>query len=367
VREILRTLYSNRPDGQCGNVDCGQMSAWYILSAAGFYPVTPGSPVYAIGTPLFPEMKFHLENGRSFIVKANNVSKRNFYIQSAKLNGRPYGKTFINHSDLMAGGELVFEMGDEPNRSWGREAPVSEITTQRIVAVPVVEASAKTFTDRMRVGFRSDRNTSIYYTVDGRTPDKTSTRFSAPFFIDKTSTVKYRAFADGGQSSQVGLANFLKLQHNWKLTLLSKYSSQYPGGGDQALIDGIRGTTNFNNVAWQGYEGNDLIAIVDLGQIQSVTKLGAGFLQDVDSWILMPTVVSFEVSIDGKSFVPVLSIPNDISPQNHQATIKDFTGTMAPRNARYVKMRAQNFGKLPAWHPGAGGDAWIFADEIIIE
>ena len=109
------------------------------------------------------------------------------------------------------------------------------------------------------------------------------------------------------------------------------------------------------------------IAVVDLGRIERVTKLGAGFLQDVGSWIMMPGAVSFEASTDGKNFVPVLSIANDVSPQNYEATIKEFTGTIAPRSVRYVKMRAQNFGKLPDWHAGAGGDAWIFADEIIIE
>ena len=133
------------------------------------------------------------------------------------------------------------------------------------------------------------------------------------------------------------------------------------------MIDGVRGTTNFNSVAWQGYEGRDLVAIVDLGQIQSVNKLGAGFLQDVGSWILMPTVVSFEVSIDGKNFTPVLSITNDVSPQNYEATTKDFIGTIPAQNIRYVKIRAQNSGKLPNWHSGAGSDAWIFADEMIIE
>jgi hypothetical protein len=80
----------------------------------------------------------------------------------------------------------------------------------------------------------------------------------------------------------------------------------------------------------------------------------------------MPSVVSFEVSIDGKNFVPVLSITNDVSPQNYEAMIKDFSGTIAPHSARYVRMRAQNFGKLPDWHSGAGGNAWIFADEILI-
>ena len=367
VRQIMDDFYRATPDGLIGNEDCGQMSAWYILSAAGFYPVTPGSTVYAIGTPLFPEIKFHLENGRTFIVKANNVSSRDFYIQSAKLNSEPYHNVFINQADVMAGGELDFEMGEQPNHSWVREAPVSEIATQLIVPVPVVEASSKTFSKQMRVALRSDPNTVTYYTIDGSEPDKTSARFRAPFFIDKTSTVKFRAFAESGDSSQVGVAHFVKLQHNWKLTLVSKYDSQYPGGGNDALIDGVRGTTNFNSVAWQGFEGKDLVAVVDLGQIQRVSKLGAGFLQDANSWIMMPSVVSFEVSTDGKNFVQVLSIPNDVSPQNYEAMIKDFTGTIAPRTVRYVRMRAQNFGKLPNWHPSAGGDAWIFADEILIE
>lgn len=167
--------------------------------------------------------------------------------------------------------------------------------------------------------------------------------------------------------SKVVTATFLKMPHSWNLTLNTKYSSQYSGGGDQALIDGIRGTTNFSSGAWQGYQGRDLIVVVDLGQTRSVSKLGAGFLQDVGSWILMPVRVDFEVSTDGVNFVKVLSIDNTVPDQNYETMTKDFMGTISPRMARYVRMRAHNFGKLPAWHASAGGDAWIFADEIVIE
>ena len=122
--------------------------------------------------------------------------------------------------------------------------------------------------------------------------------------------------------SQVTNATFLKMPHNWNLASNTKYSSQYSGGGDQALIDGIRGTTNFSSGAWQGYQGRDLVAVVDLGQTQSVSKLGAGFLQDVGSWILMPVRVDFEVSTDGVNFVQVLSIANSVSNQNYETLIK---------------------------------------------
>src|ERR1043165_1144371 len=119
VRQIMDQFYKPTPDGLIGNEDCGQMSAWYVLSAAGFYPVTPGSRVYAIGSPLFPEVRFRLEKGKSFTIKAHDVSDRSVYIQAATLNGKPYAKSFLSHDDLMAGGELVFQMGPRPNMRWG--------------------------------------------------------------------------------------------------------------------------------------------------------------------------------------------------------------------------------------------------------
>src|SRR6185295_9372361 len=164
IHQISENFYKATPDGLIGNEDCGQMSAWFVLSAAGFYPVTPGSTVYAIGTPLFPELRLKLENGKSFVVKARNVSAKNFYIQSATLNGKPYGKSFLRHEDLMAGGELTFEMGDTPNLKWGtgvKDAPVSEVTAPKIVPVPVVKASGKTFTERIDVGFDSIKGSKV--------------------------------------------------------------------------------------------------------------------------------------------------------------------------------------------------------------
>src|SRR3954470_5566643 len=107
-------FYQPAADGMLGNEVCGQMSAWYILSASGFYPVTPGSPIYVFGTPLFPEMTYRLENGKTFTIRATNVSKSKFYIQSASLNGVPYRKAFVTHDDIMNGGVLEFVMTNAP-------------------------------------------------------------------------------------------------------------------------------------------------------------------------------------------------------------------------------------------------------------
>jgi predicted alpha-1,2-mannosidase len=376
VRQIMNEFYKPEPDGLIGNEDCGQMSAWYVLSAAGFYPVTPGSTVYAIGTPLFPEVRFSLENGRSFAVKAHGVSKPNVYIQSATLNGKPYRKSYLEHADLMAGGELVFQMGPRPNTKWGTgpgNEPVSRIVGPEIVPVPVIKSSGKTFRNSLEIAMQGIGGPhTIHYTTDGSGPHPQSPRFAKPFVIDKSTTVKALAIASDGRKSRVATATFHRIPHDWKLTLLSKYSSQYTGGGDFALIDGIRGTTNWSGGAWQGYQGQDFVAVVDLGKPQMITKLGAGFLQDAGSWIWMPRRVDFEISMDGRTFVPVLSIGNDVpdgsNPEiNVGILAKDFVKNVTRQEARYVRIRAVTFGKIPAWHPGSGGDAWIFIDEIIIE
>lgn len=118
VAEVLHELYKNDPAGLCGNEDCGQMSAWYVFSAMGFYPVDPVSGQYEIGTPLFPEVKMHLNNGKVFTILAPAASHENIYIQSVKLNGKPYDKSYITHEQIMNGDTFEFEMGNKPGPVW---------------------------------------------------------------------------------------------------------------------------------------------------------------------------------------------------------------------------------------------------------
>lgn len=116
--EVMYELYKNTPAGLCGNEDCGQMSAWYVFSAMGFYPVDPISGKYEIGTPMYPEMKMHLANGKTFTILAPDVSKENIYIQSVKLDGKPYDKSYITHEQIMNGSIFEFEMGNKPGKVW---------------------------------------------------------------------------------------------------------------------------------------------------------------------------------------------------------------------------------------------------------
>ncbi len=118
VRNIMDKLYSATPDGYCGDEDNGQTSAWYVFSALGFYPVAPGSDEYVLGSPLFDKATLHLQNGERFTVKGNSNSKDNIYVNSAKLNGKTFEKTFLSHQQIQRGGEISFDMSSQPNKSW---------------------------------------------------------------------------------------------------------------------------------------------------------------------------------------------------------------------------------------------------------
>ncbi|ADW68791.1 GH92 family glycosyl hydrolase [Granulicella tundricola] len=120
VRSIMESQYSDAPAGLAGNDDSGQMSAWYVMSALGFYPVTPGVPVYQIGSPLFDDATIHLPSGKLFQIHAAGASSGRQYIQSATLNGTPLNRSWIKHSEVVAGGNLVFEMSSHPNPDWPR-------------------------------------------------------------------------------------------------------------------------------------------------------------------------------------------------------------------------------------------------------
>ncbi len=121
IREVLTKLYAAVPDGYCGDEDNGQTSAWYVFSALGFYPVTPGVNQYVIGSPLFKKATINLDNGNSFTINAPNNSKDNFYINSAQLNGTEHTKTYLNFDDLQKGGDLYFDMIPTPNKNWASD------------------------------------------------------------------------------------------------------------------------------------------------------------------------------------------------------------------------------------------------------
>ncbi len=200
VHRIQQQCYTATPDGISGNDDAGQMSAWYIFGALGFYPVSPGLPVYVLGTPLFPMAALRLENGRTFIVEARNLSGKNFYICKVTLNGRPLTRSYLTHSEITGGGHLVFYMDSLPDRSWGT-APGDRPPTENgkePVRRPYLSSGERLFMNNTILTLGCDtRDAEIRYTLDGTEPQKASPRYKKPFEINKSTVLKMRAWHPG--------------------------------------------------------------------------------------------------------------------------------------------------------------------------
>jgi predicted alpha-1,2-mannosidase len=369
VHRITTDLYKNEPDGLSGNEDCGQMSAWYVLSALGFYPTVPGIPQYSIGTPTVKSAALRLENGNTFKISSENLSLTNFYIQSASLNGFPLERSYIFHEEIMKGGSLVLSMGSTPAKEWHNipiEAPVSKINSKPITITPIIESGEMTFLDSAMIKiYCIETGTRIFYTLDGSEPNETSEEYSLPIILDSTSVVKAIAFKEGSLPSRIVRADFIKIPYGRKIVLKNPFSHLYTGNSQMALIDHLHGSANFRD-GWQGFHGVDLEGTVDLGEIRTVSEVSIGFLQDNYSWIFYPKSLIVELSTDGKNFSQKVIIENNIDLKEN-GLITQTLGTKYPKiNARYVKIMAISVGKCPDWHKGAGEPAWLFADEINI-
>jgi hypothetical protein len=369
VREIMRELYDASPAGLCGNEDCGQMSAWFVMSAMGLYPVTPGIGYYAIGSPLFEEVIIHTIEGKELIIKAINNNSSNIYIQSADWDGKPYSKSYFSHKDLMDGGKLQLEMGSLQNSEWGQadqNRPVSSITEHLITAVPFFSAASGSFQEKLAVSIRHlDPEAFIFYRND-KNPEDPVQLYTEPLNLTATSTFKAYAKKDPEGISQNAFASFFQIHNGWKVFIKNPYSNQYTGGGDVALVDGQHGGVNFRTGSWQGYQGVDVEVVVDMGQRKNINEISATFLQDQRSWIFLPVKVEFAVSDKNYDFRTVAIIENSISDSISQAVIKEFNKEGLKASGRYFRIKAYNRGTCPDWHVGAGEKAWIFIDEISI-
>lgn len=371
VREIMERMYTSKPDGLCGNEDCGQMSSWYVFGALGFYPVCPGQGIYVLGTPLFEKAVINLDNNKKFIIRAKNISSNNYYIQEARLNNEMITRSFLKHDEIIQGGELVLRMGPEPNKDWGYEIediPSSFIGDHLIQPVPFARADSRIFEESLSVELGSVvPDAKIFYSENGETLSVHSPLYRAPIILNKSTTLNFFGNATGLPDSRIVSSQFNKIPSGRKIQLKTTYSSQYPAGGESALIDNLRGSMDFKTGIWQGYHGVDLIAVIDLIQPQDIRKIAAGFLQDQNSWIFMPEEVEFAYSLDGIKFITSAVIENDISPHEEEVLVKDFICELDNIKARFILIHAKNRGACPPWHKGAGEKAWIFADEIIIE
>ncbi len=376
AHKVMTEMYKNEPDGLIGNEDCGQMSAWYVLSALGFYPVTPGSNNYMIGTPQFSLAEIHLENGKSFVINAPAVSDKNFYIKSvllsttASLMPKKLELPYLQHDDIANGGLVTFMMGDKPSNIFSNRNVPTTISEKNMnfVLNPVIHGGGIPYKNNKQVSISSaQKNVKIFYTIDGTEPSANDVNYFSPLIIDSSVTLKAIAIDEKGMNSFVTTANYKMIQHNWTVQYNSKYEQQFNAGGSDGLIDGIRGTTDWHKGSWQGFQKTDMDVLIDLKKIRTVSKIIATFLQDTRSWIVMPKEIMIETSQDGKKFTQLYSGKEFLNIENTEPQIMEIEPSFIPVTARYIRIKALQFGKLPDWHLGAGGDTHIFVDEIMIE
>jgi len=158
-----------------------------------------------------------------------------------------------------------------------------------------------------------------------------------------------------------------RLPNDWKVALAGIPNPQYRAGGPQALIDGLRGDANWRTGGWLGFQQTDFSVTVDLGKRQPLRRAGASFLQDQRSWIWMPSEVIVSVSDDGLRFKPVARLSSEVAADAQGVILRSLVAKIDGTVARYVRIHAKNFGAIPDWHPGAGDNAFIFVDEILID
>jgi predicted alpha-1,2-mannosidase len=205
VRQILSEMYSATPGGIVGNEDCGQMSAWYIMSSIGLYPVCPGSGEYLLTPPLFEKTVINLHNRNRLVIRANGPEV-NPYIDKVLFNGKEISVNYITHSQLMQGGELEFILTPQPNLERGinfRDAPYS-LTNQKFVSVPYVEQDLSLFADPVKCTLGcATEGAEIRYTLDGSKPDENSVLDGGELVINGNLELKVRAFKEGYLPSPV--------------------------------------------------------------------------------------------------------------------------------------------------------------------
>jgi len=367
LRRIMQNFYTDAPDGLIGNEDCGQMSAWLVMSALGFYPICPGDPSYTIGWPLFDEATIDIGNGKQWRMGTEVMGNDRSHVESFTWNGKqPEPYRSIMHSEMMNGGELRFTLGPRPGGSPGRFIPESD---DAWTPAPIIQAAGQSFMDSLLITVSSsDDRARIEYRIDEDAPRT----YQAPFWIAQSCSVTATAFVHGAQGRKNRIASvpvtarYTKYAGGRSIALESKFANEYTAGGDNALIDGVRGGKDFRTGEWQGYRDQDLVLMIDLGRVQKLKRAGLSVLQDQKSWIWLPSEVTISVSANQRKWSSA-TLTHDVDRKADGGIARELWRELGGRKARYIAITAKNAGVCPDWHPGKGGTTWIFADEVLIE
>ncbi len=372
VDAILDTLYHDAPDGLSGNEDCGQMSAWLVMSSLGIYPIAPGNVNYALIAPAFPTASLQLENGKVFEFRRKGDGK---FVQSVTLNGRDWPNNYLPHDSIRQGGLIVFQMGNALS-AWGikRHESWRSATSGLLIPAPAIQAAGMGFYDSLKINWQAHPGARIRYTLDGSDPHSGTDALVNSLVIHQSTHIRMIQYLPGSlkngrpaYASDESEAYFHRIPEKWKLSWSVAPKKEYAAGGESTLIDALYGDDDWRKGCWVGWQGKDVELRIDLGKVRELNAVFGSFIQDSKPWILLPKTVEVLISDDGKTFRS-LFVVNEKADALDEAVIRKQIGKVLekPEKARYVKLKITHFGKLPQGHLGYPDPAYIFMDEVII-
>ncbi len=374
VHNILSGFYTNKPDGLIGNEDCGQMSAWYVLSALGIYPVHPASGIYEVGTPVFKKATVYLGK-QHFVFSAPAVNDQNYFVAAvdkSNMNSTGLNKSAsfqLTHQEIEAGGELIFLMSDKPGTQTVAPSayPQAEVDDSHFVLNPVIAGGETSVIKNKLVSITATPGNTILYSADKGKGFGNWQAYRKPIAISRDITIRSVAINALGDSSKFTTATYKKAPNNYTVQYVTEAEPMYFAGAKNGLIDGVRGTVVWRRGNWQGFQKTPVEIIIDLQKVKKISGVAVSALQDTRAWIVFPPEIDVAVSLDGKSFEKIGTIQNNIPISSLQEQMQWMKLNVAALKTRYVKITARQYGQLPAWHEGAGGDTHIFIDEIEIK
>ena len=326
VHKILDELYTSQPDGLCGNEDCGQMSAWYVLASLGMYEVCPGSGQWVETKPLFSV-------GTWRATSADTLRTRHAVSLPDSLRITPC--PVFDDWRMQMGKEKTYEVTAYTDKTVHFYYPDNKGNM-----IPIYNCMAEE---------RNVIQLDIFPNV-------------------KEVDVTFAAQIDGLLMSQPVTQHLVRISTDKQVTYLTQPAPQYTENGPEGMVDGVYGSENYRIGGWQGWQG-DMVAVVELEKVQNVKHVGLRCLENMRSWIFFPKGVKVEYSLDGENWQPYGEVKNTQFAAVHARQEESVTHTFSVNGnarAKYVKVTATNFGALPDWHVSAGEQAWIFADELEI-
>lgn len=372
VNAILDTLYRDAPDGLSGNEDCGQMSAWLVMSSLGIYPIAPGDPNYALIAPAFAEAVIQLESGKTFSFRKAGDGT---YVQSVQLNGRNWPNNFLPHDSLRRGGELLFKMGPKPS-AWGMASKQrwSSSSEQLLLPAPVMKATSMSFYDNLVVQWSVLPGMQIRYSLDGSDPVNGTVAKNNRIILQETTRIRMvqllptQGTVDYAFKSDESEAVFNRIPRRMQLSWSPVPKAEYQAAGPMTLVDGLFGDVEWRKGRWVGWEGKDVELVLDLGSKQEVKAVYGSFVQDSKPWILFPKAMEVYGSTDGKNYQLLFKQEVAVDGLDEKVQTRRMGQQLASSGQfRYLKMKLYHYGQLPPEHLGHPSAAYIFMDEVVVE